>query len=503
MARDDNQNQEKDFLDIDLDDPLESLGEEVPEEVARSVEAQAPSGDGILIYDNKRYAVGLNWLIAEEEGDAELAVKRAKDFKADFYVLRQGVVTQHGFGFLHKGHRIGVPALASVAADTLVGEWHGVFVADNGWWYVAVHADNLAPEGDILFASEEAAYNHFMAQSELFRWPRAYAPESWNIPDSSGDIPLNKIIGEVTPPPLKPVTLDAIFSGKRNKNLAIGAGLVIVMLIVLSIVGQQVLPSLVPMQAQVPVPNVEVSDTLQAPPKEPSVLLEEQGDGLVNMALVTPSTLITDCISGFSAVSLPLPGWKLTTLRCKETFVEAMWARVTGSYEMLEPFLTRFPEGTQRAFPDSSTLVVTRRLTGKRAMSAAQELYERNHAIITLSKRFGELGAFEVKEIIPAGSQQLLASIEMMQQAGFGGVGQNRPDIRPLTRDDLPYLSVQLRSKIPPNMINRYFDLPGLVVLGVETAVADGQWQYDAKLILRPEKRLIEANAKAKALQIR
>lgn len=503
MARDD-QDQEKDFLDIDLDEPLEPLEEGEPITIEDERVSKKPvitAGDGILIFDNKKYAVGLSWLIAEEEGDTDLATKRAKEFKADFYCLRQGVVTQHGFGYLKKGHRIGLPALAGIAGDTLVGEWHGVFVADNGWWYCAVHSDNIAPDGDLLFTSEEAAYNHYIAESEKFRWPRSYAPESWNIPESAGEIPLSKIVGEAPAPVLKPASLDAIFSGKRNKNLAIGAAVIIIGLIAVSLVGQQLLPSLVPEQAQVPIPNVQVSDILQAPPKEPVLEeVESQGDSLTNMSLVQPSALMRECLEGFSLISVPLPGWKMTNLRCKETFVEASWTRQTGTFEMVEPYLSRFPEGVNRSFTDSNTLVATRRLTGKRTYTRNANLYERNYAIIALSKRFGNLGQLEVKEVVPAASQQLLQATEMMQQAGFG-VGQNKTEVRPLSRDDLPYMGFILRSKTPPNMIAKYFDMPGFVITSAAVETGNGLWQYEGKLILQPDKRLIEANKKAQSMQ--
>lgn len=499
MAADNN---EKDFLDIDLDEPLDLSDDvHVTEELAAVPTKMGKTGEGILLFDNKRYAVGLTWLIAEEEGDDGLAKRRAKDFKADFYALRQGVVTQHGFGYLHKGHRLGQSSLASVAADALVGEWHGVFVADNGWWYVAVHADNLAPDGDILFASEEAAYNHFIAQNELYKWPRIYAPESWNIQDSTGEIPLSKVIGEAPAPALKPVNLDAIFSGKRNKNLAVGGLTIILALVIVSVLGQQLLTSLVPIPAQIPAPNLDVGENIQAPPKEPDIVREERGESLTKLTLVQPSWMMGECLNGFSIITLPVPGWKLTTLHCKDTFVEGSWTRQSGSYEMVEPYLARFPEGVARSFADSATLVATRRLTGKKTMMEPGELFERNYAIITLNKRFGELGQLDVKEVTPAASQQLLQGIEMMQQAGFSSLGQNKVEIRPLTRDDLPYLQIQLRTKTPPNMIGKYFDMPGLIVQNVANDVPGGLWQYDAKLILQPDNRLIEANTKAKALQ--
>lgn len=307
MAKKD-QNQEQDFLDIDLDDALGDTSD-IESITAGDRKVIQNAGAGVLVYDNKKYAVGLKWLVAEDDSDVELAIKRAKGFKADFYCMRQNVVVQHGFAFLNMGHRVGLPVLASVVGDVLVGEWHGVFVADNGWWYMAVHADNIAPDGDRLFTSEEEAYNHFISRMEAHRWPRSYAPESWNIQETSGEIPLSKIIGEATPPALKPVTLDAIFSGKKNKNLAIAAGAVVLALLGISILGQQLLPSLIPTQAQLPAPNVSVSDILQAPPKEPVNLEDGSGESITSMELVNPGAFIDSCIKGFSNISLPMPGW--------------------------------------------------------------------------------------------------------------------------------------------------------------------------------------------------
>ncbi|NBX66761.1 MAG: hypothetical protein EBQ96_07185 [Proteobacteria bacterium] len=500
MALGKDQSQEKDFLDIDLEDALEGAGD-----VAAVAEKKQNHGvgTGVLVYDNKKFAVGLKWLVAEDDSDVELAIKRAKGFKSDFYCMRSNVVVQHGFGFLSMGHRVGMSALASVVGDMLVGEWHGMFVADNGWWYMAVHADNIAPDGDILFTSEEAAYNHFVAQMEAHRWPRSYAPESWNIQEVTGEIPLSKVIGEAPAPALKPVTLDAIFSGKRNKNLAVGAGVIVLGLLGVSLLGQQILPSLIPTQAQLPVPNVQVSDTLQAPPKEPTEVTETQGDSLTNMTLAVPSAFVGLCLDGFSKISLPLPGWRITNMRCKETFVEATWSRFIGSYDLVEPYLDRFPEGVMKNFVDSSTMMATRRLTGPKPPSSKDELVDESLAVIALNKRFANLGDLSIKPVKPAASQELLAGIDMMQQAGFNSIGQNKPNLKPLNRDDLPYMAVTIKSKTPPNMIAKYFDLPGMVVLSIEGDMGNGDWKYDAKVILKPDKRLIEANNKAKTMQIR
>lgn len=501
MAKTD-QEPEKDFLDIDLDDALDDASV-IKAAAAPERKIEAPTGVGVLVYDNKKYAVGLKWLVAEDDSNVELAIKRAKGFKADFYCMRQNVVVQHGFAFLGLGHRVGLPALASVVGDVLVGEWHGVFVADNGWWYLAVHADNISPDGDRFFTSEEEAYNHFITQAESHRWPRSYAPESWNLQETNGEIPLSKIIGEAPAPALKPVTLDAIFSGKRNKNLAVVAGLIVLALLGVSLLGQQLLPSLIPTQAQLPVPNVSVSDNLQAPPKEPIILDEAEGaESITALKLSTPSQFIAQCLDGFSKISIPLPGWTLGSLRCKETFVESSWKKMVGSFEMVEPYLERFPNGTMRSFVDASTFMATHRLAGKPAQQSVPFLAEA--ALKTLlNKRFSNLGEMSIKNVNPATAQELLAAVDMMQQAGFGSVGQSKPNLRPLGRDDLPYLELSLKSRTPPNLIAPYFDLPGLIIVSMEGEIMNGFWVYNAKVIIKPDKRLVEANNKAITMQIR
>ena len=108
----------------------------------------------------------------------------------------------------------------------------------------------------------------------------------------------------------------------------------------------------------------------------------------------------------------------------------------------------------------------------------------------------------ELRDVKPAAAQQLINGVELMQQAGFSTLAQNRPQIVPISRDDLPYISILVRTKTPPILIARYFDLPGIVILEISNDVGDGEWQYDAKLILKPEARLIEANQKAIEMQL-
>lgn len=494
--------QDKDFMDIDLDDALEDV-QNLDKVVIPDPDRHARLGAGVLVYDNVKYAVGLRWLVAEDDADIELAKSRAGALEADFYALRQNVARQQGFGYLAMGHRVGMPALAASIGDVLVGEWHGVFVADNGWWYMAVHADNIAPDGDAFFTSEEQAYTHFIARSEAHPWPRSYAPESWNIQGSSGEIDLSKVLDEIVggTPSLKPVTLDAVFSGKANKNLALGAGVVIVAVLVAVMLGTQIFPTLLPTQAQLPVPAVEVSDDLQLPPESFNMQERAQASDLLAFTLARPSNFVRDCLAGVSGISMPLPGWRLAQVECRPGLATANWARGTGSFDITGTYLSRFPKGVSIDTATPGSVVATASLAPTPAETTPPVLLEQVDARRILSRRFERLGMFSSAFVTPAPADELLRNYNRAQEATFSAMGNGGVVLNPITYNDLPYVGMSLETQTPPNLIAHYFDIPGAILQGVSWQSQGGRWKYDVKVILKPERRLVEANIKAKAAQ--
>lgn len=492
------QNEGKDFLDFELDDPLDSIQEE------GHVQAQSDNdedvGTGVLVFEGKRFAVGLSWLVGDDSGNNSLALKRARGFGADFFCVRSNVVSQHGFGYLTKGHRINMPALASVVADVFVGEWHGIFVADNGWWYVAVHADNIAPEGDLFFTSEEEAYNYFVERSKGHRWPRSYAPISWNLSDATSEIPLNKIIGEATPPLLKPVTVDAVFSGRANRNMALFAGGFIMALLFLGVLGQQFLPSLIPDRLQVPGPSVNVGDILQTPPQEPVLLAEQETANLNNMQLIVPEVFAQTCLQKLSEISIPLPGWTLMSVRCRSGFAEGTWSQISGLTNMTLPYLENLPRGvTYRTV--GNNLIIQTSIDTRLLPSENVPLIDQKQLVDTIEARFNDLGTVEMQENTPAAAQQLLQGIEMMQQTGADSVLQNAPNLTLLTTNDLPFLSVKLLTRSPANLLAPYFNIPGVIIDEIEGSIATGNWQYVVRAVPTPSQRLVDANIQLRLMQ--
>ena len=256
---------------------------------------------GVLQYNGASYAVGLVWLSISEDEDKSAIYKKCKSLKADFYCYRNSVF-QCGFGRLNDGHRVSMPSMAAIAADSFVGEWHGVFVADNGWHYIAAHSDNIAPYGDILFSNEEDAYNHFIAESKKLKWPKTYVPDAWNYEGNDGEISYDSIIENTSFSSLKPANLDALFSGKVNKSMAMIAAIFLGVIIFASIFSTSFISQFMPQKAQAPFPNIAVQDTIALPPREVEQKIDPIVEVIENFSMPKPSAILETCLSNFDDI---------------------------------------------------------------------------------------------------------------------------------------------------------------------------------------------------------
>lgn len=470
----------------DLDD-LDDLGGADPEadDFVYS-DLQNHQGSGILLYNGRKYAVGLTWLMTDDEAEKNLIYKRADVLRADFFCTRS-FVSQSGFGFLSKGHRMGMPSAAAMAADVLVGEWHAMFAAENGWHYVAVHADTIAPDGDRFFESEEEAYNFFLEQADRYQWPKTYAPEAWNVNGNDGEIPLDKILDDVPSTTLKPANLNGVFSGKRNKHIAFIGLIVFVVLFLFSIFAKQLLPSLVPEQAQIPGPVVEVADMLSAPPLEPVQQEDPLMLALENFALPTPSKVIELCMEGFADLMVSLPGWNLTTMRCRNSMVEAVWAQETGTLESIKAHIDQFPFGVNRTYGARGDFLASRVMSNVSQYNKKVQLADREQVLLAVNNRFGNLGRLEVKDIVPL-SEQIQRGQDIRGARRLAGRGDEEEEAGgPLTIQDLPSLAVVLNTEMAPNLIQEYFNIPGLRFNFIEWSVYNRRWIYDMQIYLLPQ----------------
>ncbi len=435
------------------------------------------SRSGILLFNQKRYAVGLNWFTAEAHSDT-LINSRAKKIKADFYTVRSSVVVQHAFGHLSKGHSMGMPSAAAIAADTLFGEWHGIFAADNGWWYLAVHSDSIAPDGDLLFESEEDAYNYFIKHSKEFQWTRSYAPSVWNLPDSVADLPLDKLLeSSNTAAYLRPINLDAIFGGSRQKKAALITGIFFLCLaFMLALLPAFVTEAELPQRNTVPV-RITAPDIIAPPPRE---IVKEplRKINYAGLRLPLPSAFIGRCMEMFDQIAHPIPGWPLSSMDCNNVQAAANWQGSGGSLVMLKEALPSFPKEATKHFSGQNEFKVYMSLPTLQDIEIPVSVLKKEDIIFLINKRLSGIGQLKIQHIVPKAQPETVNARSRRSRAV-----QQQPA-------EPPYLQATLLTKMPASMITTLFDLPGLNVQNIKWDLKSKIWTYEMKVLIdSPELR--------------
>jgi hypothetical protein len=436
--------------------------------------AQQKKQRGVLLVDDKKFAVSLTWLTADLDlGGAKLIKQRAGKLRADYTCVRNTIAGQHGFGFLSLGHRMNMPAAAAVAADILVGDWHGVFKGDNGWWYVAVRSDNISPDGDRFFFSEEEAYTHFMEQVNAQSWPRSYAPETWNIEDAVPAIPLERLLDDLTQAPiLKATNADAIFGGRKRRNFVFFIGILAFVFLFTA----AVLPGLASKAREKRATTVQPVIVAPAVIKPPPKVVTKQTTGFAGtLSLPKPSNVVQLCAQGFSKIIEPLPGWELNSATCNagvgnQIVVDAVWKRKVGSLELIKQYLAAFPVSVAVNYDGDATVTVSFRLGDLNKLSKTLNVLKRGEQISVLYDRFGGIGRLELSDVIPPPPQQ--------QRLGnpLASAEEPPPQLP-------PYLKMVLLTRTPPQVLASYFDVPGLKLQNITWSIQKKAWTYTAEIL--------------------
>ncbi len=434
------------------------------------------SSAGVFVSNGRKYAAGLIWLTSDDDFNSNLANKRAKQLDADFYCIRSNIVGQHGFGFLAMGHRMGMAAAAAIAADSLVGEWHGMFAVDGKWWYVAVHADAIAPDGDRLFLSEEEAYNFYVAQCSSYKWPRSFAPVSWNIPNTVPEVPFEKLVEEsLQLASLRPNNLNAAFGGSRSKNLGLFIGAMLLMLLFV-VVGIPAMTSGKPEEKRSYRPQIASSRIIKPPPPEPT----REATTKINYfseRIPRPSGVIVLCADAFSKIILPLPGWDIAGIGCdtrneRGARAEASWRKRTGSLELVKDFVKTFPADATVDFNGSDIITVRTKIEDLFKISLPLKVVTREEAIQALYDRLGNLGRLQIVDRVPPPPEEKKGS------KAIAGLLEEEP-----APQKPPYLEVTLITETPPNVLSSYFDVPGLKLQNVTWVVRSKAWTYKSEVL--------------------
>lgn len=167
---------------------------------------------GVVKVGRRTYAVGLFWQPSPSGRVAQAAREAALQpgQKADFYCVRAASksvsVPQYGLGQTVQGHKVGMPTLAASLANVQPGSWAGAFRLREGTWVIVVRDDLVAPDGDTLFDSDEAARERLLQEISLGGVQRIYAPDGWSIPGSD-PTPLPLLLQDRSDCRLQPVHL--------------------------------------------------------------------------------------------------------------------------------------------------------------------------------------------------------------------------------------------------------------------------------------------------------
>lgn len=447
-------------------------------------EMAPPADDAdVLLFGKKRYAVGLVWFTADPDliETTALVKRRSRHLGADFYCTRSTIASQQGYGFLAKGHRMGMASAAALAADALIGEWHGVFAADNGWWYVCVHSDAVAPEGDRFFRSEEEIYNYFIQASENYKWPRSYAPADWNLPNTNGEISLARLLEERgSAAALRPITLDAFFGGAQRKKVVLASSAVFVLLVLAMMSILATVTSGQPKGREAVIPYAlaaPVGDIIKPPPPLP---LRKSGAGDIALQIPPPSQVLKACMTAFDQLMIPLPGWDMLSLSCDGAQASIEWRKVSGSLMILQAGLVKFPRKTVISYTGADKFVAMLKIDPVKSRPSL--VTNLDTAVIVLNKQFSDLGNIQVRPVIPKPPPARPAA----RAAPAGTGGHPKPAIAPVPAEP-PYLDFTLVSSLPPTRLSDIFDVAGLKLNNVLWDMQSRSWTYKAQVLFNNE----------------
>lgn len=413
---------------------------------------------GILIYGGRNYAVGLLWLTVQEDTDKDLLKQRISKTKADFYCVRSHVSQQHGFGWLSKGHRRGMPAAAAMLADQLVGEWHGVFEAENGWWYVQVRSDTITPNGDRFFSSEEEAYQLFQEEATKNIWPHSYAPEKWRLPENTTrELKLNNVLDGLVTTSLVPATLTASFGTAATRNLVIGGllGVLALMGIGAMFAMPSETPVEMPVQASLPPRVVNTAPILVVPQMTESI---------------APKQLLRQCGESLGQLYKALPGWRTDNFTCEASKANLTWQQGTGTLSNAkEVGMQHWPQTTAVTF---SNRIMTATLNqGSLPKVENSNLVPQEIALLYLEQNMQPLGALEVKPILPPEPPP-------PPPPSMLSPGQEPP---PPEKPLPPYLEINFTTGFGPDKVGPLMDVPALEITQMQWSVQQGVWTYKLK----------------------
>ena len=417
----------------------------------------APPSPGVLIHLGKSYAVGLLWFTVQEQSDPKaLLQQRLQKTKADYHCMRTHISQQQGFGWMNKGHRRGMPVAAAMVADQLVGEWHGVFEADNGWWYLQVRSDTITPNGDRFFTSEEEAFRTFQAEMRTNAWPHAYVPTKWNMNEPNvRSMELKSLLDDLATTTLIADNVTAIFGGKGKRNAIVG-GLVSTLVIMGGFAAYSLTKE--PEQIVLPPPKVIA-------PVKPIPALEPPKDDTVE--IVSVPQLLSACGKALSELYTSIPGWTATSFTCTPNSAGMSWQQDFGTLSQArESGKAQWPQNVGIAYSNKQmTVSVPLAQLPKVEQS---DLLTQEAALLFLEENIQAKGNVRVEPVVPKPPKappKPASTADLMQPKSV--------------TEPLPYLSVSVATGFSPEYMGPLAESKGIVLNQIQWAIPSGTWTYN------------------------
>lgn len=292
---------------------------------------------GKINVGGRDYAVGLFWQTAEDaknaRREANLAARQEAE-PADLYCVRDGFVTQWGIGWSRAGQVAGMPSAAAALAESVAGNWLGVFeIEGGGWWFVAARRDALLPDGDAFYDNEDEPRARFEKEFGRGGWDRVFTPAYWGIGGDTTE--LIDLLGSVgATATLKSVggISGSIIAKLRNPDTRKSSVLVVAALVVITALVAAVLlytdlgkkfsnNIAKKIQGEEPI-YTEVDD---APTPEE----------IMPWAFRLPADQwLASCYNAIDGVFFSLPGWRVSTAVCGEN------GGASVNYQRIDEYIT-------------------------------------------------------------------------------------------------------------------------------------------------------------------
>jgi len=279
---------------------------------------------GVVKVGRNLYAVGLFWQPSPSGRVAQAAREAAQQsggHPSDFYCARSAsktaTIPQFGLGGAGAGHKVGMPALAGSLANAQPGSWVGAFRLREGTWFVVVRDDLIAPDGDVLFTSDEAARDRMMQEIALGGMQRVYAPDGWSIAGSD-PTPLPLLLQDRADCRMVPVKLPVklIMFG--------GAAVLVIAIIIFVALYMQAERERLAREANNLLKNGSLSNMVEAYKWPPAEQLYEA----VWQKKPTPQEVFEACKKLLAMAQATQLGWKRGELDFRGNVLTIAWSRV-------------------------------------------------------------------------------------------------------------------------------------------------------------------------------